>query len=78
MLDEVTTTVRPLVEKNANRLVLDGAGDLGAMRADLTKMRQVLLNLLSNACKFTDARHGHPGRQPRAAVTARATGWCSG
>ncbi len=56
MLDEVTTTVRPLVEKNANTLVLDGAGDLGEMHADLTKMRQVLLNLLSNACKFTD--HG--------------------
>jgi PAS domain S-box-containing protein len=56
MLDEVTTTVRPLVEKNANTLALDGAGDLGVMHADLTKMRQVLLNLLSNACKFTD--HG--------------------
>jgi len=56
MLDEVATTVRPLVAKNANTLVLETAPDLGAMRADLTKMRQVLLNLLSNACKFTD--HG--------------------
>jgi len=54
MLHEVATTVRPLVEKNANTLQLETAGELGAMRADLTKMRQVLLNLLSNACKFTE------------------------
>ena len=53
MLQDVATTVRPLVEKNANRLAVEEAGDLGAMRSDLTKLRQVLLNLLSNACKFT-------------------------
>ncbi|HTT68939.1 MAG TPA: GAF domain-containing protein, partial [Gemmatimonadales bacterium] len=53
MLQDVATTVQPLVEKNANRLVVEGAGELGTMRSDLTKMRQVLLNLLSNACKFT-------------------------
>ena len=52
MLLDVATTIRPLVDKNANRLVVraDGAG---TMRADLTKVRQMLLNLLSNACKFT-------------------------
>jgi PAS domain S-box-containing protein len=54
MLQDVTTTVRPLVEKNANRLEVEEAGDLGTMHADLTKVRQVLLNLLSNACKFTE------------------------
>jgi CheY-like chemotaxis protein len=53
MLQDVAATVRPLVEKNANRLAIEEADGLGGMRADLTKVRQVLLNLLSNACKFT-------------------------
>ena len=53
LIEEVATTVRPLVEKNANRLELRCAPDAGAMHADLTKVRQMLLNLLSNACKFT-------------------------
>ncbi|HSD30496.1 MAG TPA: HAMP domain-containing sensor histidine kinase, partial [Gemmatimonadales bacterium] len=53
LIDEVATTVRPLVEKNANRLEVRCAPDAGAMHADLTKVRQMLLNLLSNACKFT-------------------------
>jgi signal transduction histidine kinase len=56
MLHDVQTTVQPLVGKNANTLVLQCADDLGSMRADLTKVRQALFNLLSNACKFT--RHG--------------------
>jgi PAS domain S-box-containing protein len=54
MLDDVVSTVRPLVAKNANELVVRADGDLGVMRSDLTKVRQVLLNLLSNACKFTE------------------------
>lgn len=54
MIQEVVTTIRPLALKNDNRVIVDGDGDLGAMQADATKMRQVLLNLLSNACKFTD------------------------
>jgi CheY-like chemotaxis protein/nitrogen-specific signal transduction histidine kinase len=52
-VEEVATTVAPLVEKHANRLEVRCAADLGAMHADLTRTRQVLLNLLSNACKFT-------------------------
>ena len=52
MLFDVSTTIRPLVDKNANRLVVR-ADASGSMRADLTKVRQMLLNLLSNACKFT-------------------------
>jgi PAS domain S-box-containing protein len=54
MLEDVVTTVRPLVAKNGNTLAVCADGDLGTMRSDLTKTRQVLLNLLSNACKFTD------------------------
>jgi signal transduction histidine kinase len=49
----VETTVQPLLEKNANTLVVHRPDALGAMRADLTKVRQTLFNLLSNACKFT-------------------------
>jgi CheY-like chemotaxis protein/anti-sigma regulatory factor (Ser/Thr protein kinase) len=48
--------LRPLVAKNANVLKVKRAADLGSARADLTKLRQALFNLLSNASKFTD--HG--------------------
>jgi PAS domain S-box-containing protein len=50
---EVATTVTPLVEKNGNRLEVRCADGIGMMHSDLTRTRQVLLNLLSNACKFT-------------------------
>ncbi len=54
MLDEaVATVMQPLVAKNDNQLVIDVADDLGVMRADLTKLRQALFNLLCNAAKFT-------------------------
>ena len=53
LIEEVTTTLGPAVAKNANRLDLDLADDLGTQLADQTKVRQTLLNLLSNACKFT-------------------------
>jgi signal transduction histidine kinase/CheY-like chemotaxis protein len=56
MVRDVAATIRPLTEKNANRLVVECPDDLGEMRADLTKVRQTLFNLLSNATKFTD--HG--------------------
>jgi len=54
MIQEVVATITPLVKKNANTLEVHCADDLGAMRADLTKVRQGLFNLLSNACKFTE------------------------
>ncbi|HSC28896.1 MAG TPA: response regulator, partial [Vicinamibacterales bacterium] len=54
MVDEVLTTVAPLVAKNGNRVVVEVDPAIGAMRADLTRSRQVLFNLLSNACKFTE------------------------
>ncbi|MHC4235434.1 MAG: GAF domain-containing protein [Planctomycetota bacterium] len=54
-IDEVTTTVQPLVEENDNRLDVRCDDDLGSMHSDPTKVRQMLLNLLSNATKFTDS-----------------------
>ncbi len=52
-VEEVATTVRPLVETNSNQLEVNYAENVGSMRSDLTKVRQMLLNLLSNASKFT-------------------------
>ncbi len=54
MLDEAVSTVMPLVTKNDNQLVTEFADDLGTVRVDLTKFRQSLFNLLSNAAKFTE------------------------
>ena len=54
MIEEMLTTLQPAAERNANRLELRMAGDVGAMYADVTKVRQILFNLLSNACKFTE------------------------
>jgi ligand-binding sensor domain-containing protein/signal transduction histidine kinase len=51
---EVRDTIKPLVAKKSNALVVDCPEDIGSMRADATKVRQALLNLLSNANKFTD------------------------
>jgi two-component system sensor histidine kinase/response regulator len=56
MLEEIASTVRPAVAKNTNTLEVNVAKNVSEMHADLTKVRQILLNLLSNACKFTD--HG--------------------
>ena len=53
-VQDVATTVKPLVAKNNNRLEIDCPPNLGSMRADQTKVRQVLFNLLSNATKFTE------------------------
>jgi CheY-like chemotaxis protein/anti-sigma regulatory factor (Ser/Thr protein kinase) len=53
MIEEVASTIRPLVENNANTLHIERAPDLGVMHADQIKVRQGLYNLLSNAVKFT-------------------------
>jgi PAS domain S-box-containing protein len=49
----VASTVRPIVEQNRNTLTVDCPEEIGSMYADLTRVRQVLFNLLSNAAKFT-------------------------
>ncbi|MCP4699786.1 MAG: response regulator [Gammaproteobacteria bacterium] len=54
LLYDIKVTAQPLLEKNANTLEFSSDENIGSMRADLTKMRQMLLNLLSNACKFTE------------------------
>ena len=53
-IDTVSETVRPLMGKGGNDLVLEIAPDLGVMVGDMTRVRQCLLNLLSNAAKFTE------------------------
>jgi signal transduction histidine kinase len=56
LVENLASTIQPLVKKNGNTLRVHLAEDLGQIRADQTKLKQVLLNLLSNAAKFTD--HG--------------------
>ncbi len=53
LLHDVGATVQALMDKNGNTLVVDAPPDLGTMHQDMTKLRQMLLNLLSNAAKFT-------------------------
>jgi signal transduction histidine kinase/DNA-binding response OmpR family regulator/HAMP domain-containing protein len=53
LVQDVAATVQPLVEKNGNNMTVRCGDDLGDMHADLTRVRQVLFNLLSNAGKFT-------------------------
>src|SRR5262249_42729562 len=56
LVRDVEAIVQPLMDKNGNVLVVECTEDIGSMQADLTKVRQALFNLLSNAAKFTD--HG--------------------
>jgi len=54
MIQDVATTIQPLIIKNNNTLKVRCADNLGMMQADLTKVRQIIFNLLSNASKFTE------------------------
>jgi hypothetical protein len=69
VIEDVMSTAQPLAEKNGTRLEVSGLEDLGSMHSDVTRIRQVLLNLLSNACKFTQ------GGTVRLAVTREADDW---
>ena len=53
LVEGVVGTVKPLTDKKGNTLLVDAEG-LGHMRSDVTKVRQMLFNLLSNASKFTE------------------------
>jgi len=54
IIQDVAKTIEPMATKNGNRLVIDCTADLGTIHADQTRFRQSLLNLTSNANKFTE------------------------
>jgi adenylate cyclase len=66
LIEEVIGTARQLAEQNKNRLVVETQENLGALTVDPMRLRQILLNLLSNACKFT--KQGEVALQVRKVV----------
>lgn len=53
MIDGVATMIKPMIEKNSNTFEIEAPPELRTMSSDITRVKQVLFNLLSNACKFT-------------------------
>jgi signal transduction histidine kinase len=71
LIDEVVGTARQLADQNKNRLTAEAPDDLGSLTVDPMRLRQILLNLLSNACKFT--KEGEVKLKARRLVDGR--GW---
>jgi GAF domain-containing protein len=69
LIDEVVGTARQLAEQNKNRLVVEAQEKLGALTVDPMRLKQILLNLLSNACKFT--KQGEVALRVRKVVDGR-------
>jgi signal transduction histidine kinase/ActR/RegA family two-component response regulator len=74
LVRDVVNTASPLIERNSNTIQVDLSDDLGIVHSDSTKLRQILLNLLSNAGKFTE--HGHITLRA-VRETINATNWLS-
>jgi CheY-like chemotaxis protein len=55
MIRQIVTTLEPAAAKNSNKINVGIADGVDSMRADVTKVRQILVNLVSNACKFTES-----------------------
>ena len=69
LIDEVVGTARQLAEQNQNRVVVEAEASLGAFTVDPMRLRQILLNLLSNACKFT--KQGEVALRARKVIDGR-------
>jgi signal transduction histidine kinase len=81
LISDVVKTIEPLAAKNSNKVAAHCDGDIGAIHADQMRLRQALLNLTSNANKFTergsiriDARHGQENGRDWITIAVADTG----